>query len=374
MKRKPRIAILGDFPIGKVCSRYEERKRFYPTWLYNLYEAFAANDEFEVHWIIVDKALKKEDEFQVQGQTFHLIPGSSLTIGLYTAYWYNRYKVAKCVRRIKPDIFHGWGTERFYGLAASDFKGKSLLSVQGLLVAYSQRAKISSFENKQKWYEKPTLRSVRYVTTESPWARERVLELAPNADISLCEYAVESRFFDIERNLSAEPTCLIVCSHAPVKNIQLAISAFTRPELRRVKLYMAGGKKESYAGLPDNIVPLGSVNMERVAELMASSWCLVHPSLADTGPTVVKEARVVGVAAIVTSDCGSKQHVKHGENGYVISPNDEQALVDAVLNITQSREKALRMGEFGKEESRKALSIETMYNTFAVLYKKILAY
>lgn len=70
----------------------------------------------------------------------------------------------------------------------------------------------------------------------------------------------------------------MACSHAPVKNIQLTISAFSRPELR---------------------------------------------------------------------------HVKHGENGYVISPNDEQALVDAVLDVTQSREHC----EWVRQGKKKAVKL-----------------
>lgn len=370
--RKPRIAILGDFPIGKVYSRYAERTKFYPSWLYNLYEAFLLKQEFDIHWIIVDKMIKEEEVFHVQNQTFHMIPGSRLTLGLYTAYIYNRYKVKKCVKKIRPDIFHGWGTERFYGLAACDFRGKSLLSVQGLLTAYSQRARLSTFESRQKWYEKGVLRRVKYITVESPWAWDRVLELAPEANLSLCEYAVNPDFFNVQRHLSDEPSCLIACSRALVKNIQLAVKAFSRPELRHVKLYMAGPLPEDYSELPENIIPLGGMEHKKVADLMAGVWCLVHPSLADTGPTVVKEARVVGVAAIVTTECGSKQHVIHGKSGYVIPPNDEERLVEAVLAVTKSRETAQQMGEYGKDDCRRALRVETMSNTFSELYMKIL--
>lgn len=371
--RKPRIAILGDFPIGKVYSRYAERTKFYPTWLYCLYEAFFLKDEFDVHWIIVNKMIEEEEKIQVRNQTFHLIPGSRLTLGLYTAYVYNRYKVRKCVEKIQPDIFHGWGTERFYGLAAKDFRGKSLLSVQGLLNAYSKRAPLSSFECRQKWYEKGVLRNVKYITVESPWAWDRVLELAPNANLSLCEYAVNPDFYSVQRRLSDSPSCLIACSRARVKNIQLAVKAFSRPELRHVKLYMAGAHPTDYSDLSQNIIPLGGVEHKKVAELMASAWCLVHPSLADTGPTVVKEARVLGVAVVVTSECGSKQHVIHGKSGYIVPSNDEQRLIEAVLEVTKSRETALQMGEYGKEECRRALCVETMSRTFSELYKKILA-
>lgn len=373
MNTKPRIAILGDFPIGNVSDAYKSRNSFYPSWLYMLHKSFIQNDSFELHWIVVDKIIKKENQFTIANQTFHVLPGSSLTIGLYSAYAYNRWQVARCVRKIKPDLFHGWGTERFYGLCAKDFKGKSLLSVQGLLKAYMQRGKVSSFERKHSVYEKGVLKNVDYISTESLWARDRVLEIAPNARISICEYAVEPIFFSIKRALSDEPSCLISCSNAAIKNTELAISAFSSPELSHIKLYLAGASSDRYNDLPPNIIPLGRLNREELAEQLSKTWCLVHPSLADTGPTSVKEARVAGVSVILTTDCGAKQYVKHGRSGYIVTPNNKQELIDAVISITKTKTTAEQMGTYDVDRCRKELSTSTMHDTFSNLYKTILS-
>ncbi len=373
MNTKPRIAILGDFPIGNVSDAYKSRNSFYPSWLYMLHKSFIQNDDFELHWIVVDKAIKKENQFTIENQIFHVLPGSSLTIGLYSAYIYNRWQVARCVKKIKPDLFHGWGTERFYGLCAKDFKGKSLLSVQGLLKAYMQRGKVSSFERKHSVYEKGVLKNVDYITTESLWAQDRVLEMVPDAKVSLCEYAVEPIFFSIERDLAEEPSCLISCSNAIIKNISLAISAFSSPELSHIKLYMAGASPEKYHNLPPNIIPLGRLNREELAEQLSKTWCLVHPSLADTGPTSVKEARVAAVPVILTSDCGAKQYIDHGHSGYIVSPNNKKELIEAVLSVTRSKITAEQMGAYNVEKCRKSLATNTMHEAFANLYKTILS-
>lgn len=372
MHTKPKIAILGDFPIGNICEAYQSRKSFYPSWLYMFHKVFLRCDDFDIHWIIVDKLCKKSIQLTIENQTFHIIPGSGLTVGLYSAYIYNRWQVARCVKRIKPDLFHAWGTERFYALAAKDFKGKSILSIQGLLTICCKRSKMSAFENMHQRYEKKVLRSVDFITTESPWARDRVLEMAPQANVTLCDYAVEPVFFNIQRNLSDEPCCLISCSNTAIKNIPLAISAFSSPELSHIKLYLAGIKRDFFSNLPPNIIPLGLLNREELSTWLSKTWCLIHPSLADTGPTAVKEARVAGVLVILTTECGAKQYVKHGESGYIIASNNKQELIDAVLKATKSKQNAYSMGMTDVKRCRKALSCETMYKSFIKLYNKIL--
>lgn len=373
MKGKKRIAILGDFPIGNVFRQYSFRSHFYPSWLFCLYEALTTETEFDIHWIVINKSIKAKEVLVAGNQTFHILPGSRQISGLVTAYLHDRYAVYSCLKGLKPDIFHAWGTERFYGLAAKDYKnGKTILSVQGLLKAYLKRADFPWFLKLQSLYEPGVLKTVDYITTESPWARDGVLEIAPHADISLWDYAVERSFYTITRNLHPTPCCLLACTNSIVKNVSLAVSAFSRPELRHIKLYMAGIRKEDYPKLPENIIPLGPVDRPGMTALLSQTWCLVHPSLADTGPTILKEARVAGVAAVATSECGAKQYIQHGKSGFIIPPHDEQALVDAVLRVTESREIATQMGAYQHDFCRKALCEETMIANLKKIYSRIL--
>lgn len=373
MKEKVRIAILGDFPIGNVFKQYSYRAHFYPSWLYCLYEALTAENEYDVHWIVINKSIKTKEILVAGNQTFHVLPGCRQMIGLVTAYLHDRYAVYSCLKEIKPDIFHAWGTERFYGLAAKDYKkGKTLLSIQGVLKACIKRAELPLFSRIHSLFEPGVMTSVDYITTESPWARDRVLEYAPCADVTLWDYAVEPAFYAIRRNLEESPTCVLACTHTKLKNVSLAVSAFSRPELQHIKLYMAGIKKENFPNLPGNIIPLGSVDRPGMAALLSKAWCLVHPSLADTGPTILKEARVAGVAAVVTSECGAKQYIQQGKSGFIIPPHDEQALVDAVLQVTKSREIAAQMGAYQQDFCRKALCEETMIDNLKKIYHRIL--
>lgn len=369
---KKKIAVLSHFPAWLYCDDLPKVAGHYEVWLVSMFEAFKSIPEYDVHWIVPHKLVKNERSFKIGNQTIHLIRKAKMTIGLYTAYWWDRRRIAKCIRNINPDLLHAWGTEDSFGLCLKDFKGKRLLSVQGLLKACAERARLKTFERRQSLYEPGVFRAIEHITTESPWAADRVHEIAPEADVTLWEYAAEQRFYKIERTPTDEPSCLMAGTNTPVKDVPTAIAAFSRPELRHVKLYMAGVDAGAYENLPENIIPLGFVDRDEVARLLSTAWGLVHTSLADTGPTIVKEARVVGIPVVLTSDCGSKQHVVHGKSGFVIKPKDVDALIEAVLQMTKDKETSLAMGAYHHEECRKALSEQTMIDGIRAIYAKIL--
>lgn len=109
------------------------------------------------------------------------------------------------------------------------------------------------------------------------------------------------------------------------------------------------------------------------ARLMEEAWCLVHSSKADTDPTSVKEARVVGLPVVLTTECGGQQHVCHGESGFILAPDDVGGFVRAVRTLTASRDLALSMGRHGWQECRRALHRATMLHRLCELYRSILA-
>ncbi|NDA92900.1 MAG: glycosyltransferase, partial [Betaproteobacteria bacterium] len=51
----------------------------------------------------------------------------------------------------------------------------------------------------------------------------------------------------------------------------------------------------------------------------------VLPTLEDGSPFVVLEAMAAGVPVVVTTECGSHDMIRTGENGWVVPPADETA-------------------------------------------------
>lgn len=372
--RKKRIAILSDYPYWNYFDNV--KPECHPAaWLAALQQAFARekSSPYELHWITLTKNVKKMQTCCVDGQYMYLLPAGSRTLAQYMRYLPDRWQIARCLRQIKPDLVHAWGTESCYGLSAVDYKGKKLFSYQGALTAYAQRAKMAPFMVRQAGFEKTVLRAMPVITTESEWARDRVLELVPGADVRLWEYAAEERFFNVERRLSETPVCVLMSAATPIKNVETAIAAFSRPELRHIKLYMMGVYSGCYDNLTENIIPLGRLKRDEITGYLQQAWTMVHPSLADTGPTAVKEARAAGIPCIVSSACGAKRYVVDGKSGYVVEPLDVQAFVSAVLAVTADVETSLAMGRYDVERCREELSAGVMYRKICALYEEILA-
>ncbi len=372
-EHKPCIAILANYPVWLLDdSPVPPFNGHYATWLTALAEAFCEQDDFDIHWVTLSRAVRKRAHLERMGQHFHILPRMSRTLGLYSFYLHDRFIVARELRRIRPDLVHAWGSEDCYGLCSRDFSGKRLISSQGMLNACKQRASLSPFLSRHSRFEAPVYRAHRWITAESPWAADRIRELSPEAKPMRLEYAAEKRFFEVERQLSAKPSCLFAGSDVPLKNVDLLIEAFSRPELAHVQLNLAGISAAERPNLAPNIRALGRLNREALTQQLAASWCLAHPSLVDASPNIVKEARVVGLPVALTEECGNKHYVVEGMSGFVCGVRDVDAFVRAILTMTQDRETSLRMGAYGVEECRKALCADTMYTKLSDIYHALL--
>lgn len=370
--RKPVIALLAPFPLWLVDGAYRQAGWHSATWLVALREMLEDADAYEIHWITFWRRGFRRRVFRYGKQTFHVLPAYSLSYAQKTGYIHARMQVKRELARIRPDIVHAWGTENRYAVSGAGFKGKKILSMQGMLTACVQRAPMAPFVCRQSRHEAEWMSAYDVVTSESEWGIERVRELAPSARTFRWEYAVRTPFFLASRQLSETPVCLFGGSDIPVKDLDTAIAAFADPSLSHVRLLLAGPSAQQRPHLPANVQALGGVSQEKLMELLGACWCLVHPSVADTSPNMVKEARVMGVPAVVTTECGGKQYVENGQSGFVIQPRDVAGLIEAVKVICASRDTAERMGQHGQNACREALSRETMMKVLCCLYEDLL--
>lgn len=370
-----KIVLLADFPLWIINEDFPASSGHYGVWLVALFHALSEEKHLEVHWVVVSKRVSKTCLFEREGQFFHVVPRWKKTIGLYTGYLYERRQIARMLKEIQPDFVHSWGTEDVYALAGVDYKGKKLLSLQGVLTACCECAPMPRFVRGQAFWERYALRRCVHFSTESAWARDRILEINPKACVTLVEYGVEKLFFDEIRCISNKPSCFYAGSINLLKGVPDLIEIFSSPELSHIELRLAGDG-ELINSLKNkstpNIVWLGRLSRQEIVKELARSWCLIHPSRADTGPTIVKEARVIGLPVIVTEDCGAKQYIIEGKSGFVIPVGDKKTMRDSILYIMSSRENSLLMGAYDQERCRVALRPQLTVQNFLELYASLL--
>ena len=113
---RPRIAILAHFPLSYLQSEGSEPKGYHCVWLIVLHHLLRSIPDYDFHWIVPDKGIQTARVVKFSNQTFHLLPKARSTVGLYTAYAYDRWQIRKVLQKLQPDLLHAWGTEDCYGL------------------------------------------------------------------------------------------------------------------------------------------------------------------------------------------------------------------------------------------------------------------
>lgn len=373
MEKKPVIAILAPFPLHVVNPEFPRAGWHMATWLVSMHEALTAVDKYEIHWVTFRKGVRRCCVFEQGGQWFHILPAYTLGYAQKTAFLHARWQMRRELKRIRPDLVHAWGTEERYAVCGADFRGKNVISMQGVLSAYVERSPMAPFMCRQAANEPQWLSRYCLVTSESEWGVECVRKMVPQVPVIRWEYAARDAFFHAARSVSESPLCLFGGSDTPVKDVDTLVKAFSAPELSHIRLLLAGVSPEKRPNLPSNITALGGVGTDRLMELLGQTWCLVMPSLADTSPNMVKEARVMGVPVITTTECGGKQYVEQGKSGFIFTPKDVEALKQHVLAVCADRDTAIAMGEYGRADCRRVLSRETMIEGLVAIYDQLLA-
>jgi glycosyltransferase involved in cell wall biosynthesis len=101
-------------------------------------------------------------------------------------------------------------------------------------------------------------------------------------------------------------------------------------------------------GLGEAVAFLGTCDAGRVRGLLAGAAALVVPSIYEGMPLVVLEAMAAGVPVVASAVSGIPEVVVDGETGWLVPPEDPEALADALGEVLAGPEEARRRGEAGR--------------------------
>ena len=375
-----RVAILADFPLHVIPFLGEKFRLggHFKSWFPPIAEAFEGLPDIDLHWVVLSDRVNTLLEVRWKNQTFHVLPTTSKGRAA-TLFARDRKSITACLAEIKPQLVHGWGTEDVHALAAATSGFPNIVSMQGLLSHYVLKNRMHPREYFQALIELYVLRKAEILTVESAWTRDLVLRRAPRAQVHLVEYGVQDVFMNTQWQPDPEtPAAIFVGSVTPRKGIQDAVAAFRDPSLAHAQLWVVGGHSSPWAeqlrlsGGP-NIKWLGRASAQETALLMSRAWCLVIPTRADTGPTVVKEARCVGLPVVGTRCGGLTTYIQPGENGFYADPGDIGTLTSNLAALLSDLKKCQSMGAHLHEEHRQLLSPRRTAAGFYELYRKVTA-
>lgn len=375
---KIRIAILADVPLAcfEGFGDFGPIVGHYPTWLEALVPCFESIGDLDMHWVVMSKRVKEATTRKVMGQTFHVLPRWKKAFSMVTCYYLETRRIRSLVKSLKPDVLHAWGCEDVYGIAGSRSRFvPRVFTLQGCIgEAVAQDSNSHRLLRLQSRFEKPTVAGYRIGTGESTLSVRHLERMNSGMCCRRIEYGVSSDFFRAKWKPRCSPTILYAGSLIEAKGVSDLVEVFRRPELKDCKLVLAGdGPLCEWIRKLDlpNITVLGRVDRSSLVSAMENSWCLVAPTYADTGPSVVKEARVVGLPVITTSAAGVSGLIADSGCGYVVRPGDPEDLLRAVGEIIESREHCLALGKRGWDIHRELLQPARTAQAFAELYREM---
>lgn len=189
---------------------------------------------------------------------------------------------------------------------------------------------------------------------------------------------------DLRKRLGIDLNTVIVGTvsrlEEPKKGIGILLKAVAqlRTQNLDIHLVIAGdGYSRSFLerqadtlGLQSDTHFLGFV--EQPASLYASLDIFVLPSCSEGFPLVNLEAMASGIPVVTTNVGGTAEAVLDGVNGFVVPPNDVEALSAALERLYRSGSLRRKMGQEGRRIFESWFSARTMVDKIVKVYDEVL--
>jgi glycosyltransferase involved in cell wall biosynthesis len=271
------------------------------------------------------------------------------------------YHLIKIKNNIKPDIIHGQGTVT-YILLSLMFRNKNIQTIHGIYknehaaIHFKDRTFFVSLkffikEKVESFYLKK-IKNLIVITDEIKLLVSKESNNLKN--IFKINNAIDIGFFK-KTNLDKAHTnndlvILFVAAITPRKGLHHLLEAYDKIIYKHpnLKLKIVGmwdwapdyvlGLKEKFSQLVNakKIEFTGSVSREQIENYFTSSQIFVLPSLAESAPMVISQAMCSGMAIISTRVGGIPEMITHEEDGFLVHPEDVQALESALNKLISS--------------------------------------
>jgi glycosyltransferase involved in cell wall biosynthesis len=185
-----------------------------------------------------------------------------------------------------------------------------------------------------------------------------------------------------KEHLLDEKTVLLGCIGRlePKKGQELAISALRYVDTKDVKLLLVGAGENTYLrrlrGLARELAVSHQViytgYREDIPSLLQEIDILVLPTITEAFSRVILESMAAQIPIITTDVGGNSEAVAHGTTGYIVPPQDVQALADRMNELIKDGDKRKKMGEAGRARVQELFTMERHVALIEKLYHEIL--
>ncbi len=389
-------------------------------WLLDLAKSVSVQPGFELG-VMTYYSGKEPIDIEHEGVRYFLLPGGSKRL------LYRNPKTCEDCKKIvslfNPDLIHIHGTEYAPGREMLEAHPElpTLLTIQGVIRRISQeyyggfslweilkmskvkdviRGKIPLtykllYQHNAK-REEEVLNKVKYVTGRTDWDKSVMLSVNPSLQYYRCNYNLRDAFYSAsEWNLDkAEKHCILTgAAHYSLKGLHILIKALSivKQKYPDVKLLVPGGGKaekgrlvrpSSYTRyiekmiaeleLQDNVVFIGNISAEQVAEQLGKSHICVVPSAIEGASATLCEAMYIGTPSICAHRGGMIDLLTDGECGFTYDFPEYPLLAHRIMQLFEDDSLCQVFSEREKERAFKRHNRETNTKRMIEVYEEVL--
>ena len=190
---------------------------------------------------------------------------------------------------------------------------------------------------------------------------------------------------DLEAFAGDAPVLLYVGRYTEVKRIPLLIRAYARAGerfSRPAPLVILGGHPGEWEGEH----PLAVIRASGARDVFLAGWhshdgelplglnasdVVVLPSVHEQFGQVLVEGMACGLPALAVNAHGPATIVEQGETGWLVPPDDEDAMCEALVEAVNDDATRVRMGEMAYERSRARYSWPALAERIARVYDEV---
>jgi glycosyltransferase involved in cell wall biosynthesis len=373
-----KVTILSDSPLPALVEGAQGRGAGQgATWLPPLAQAFASHRDLDITWLTLGGPTVERADVELLNQRFVVLPHLKATHDSLLSYYPARLRLQRALRALQPDVVHVWGSERCYPSVLKDLGLPSVYSIQGNLTHYTSIAgpRLNRFWQRQCRYEAKWVHHASVVACESPWSAELVRGFWQGLQARVIEWGVHPSFYGVDWNPRPGQPYLLFCGGIDWrKGVDILFDALELLPTRQWTLRLAGDgmlrQELESRGLP-KVEWLGNLKWDELQRQMAGAWGLVMPTRADTGPSVVKEARVMGLPVIGSCNGGLRDYIVDGVNGLHVDPLSPAVLAAVMDRFMGDFAEVRRMGTGRLAEDREYFRSERAALAFRDLYHEL---
>ncbi len=338
---------------------------------------------------------------------------------------YNQAQWKKVVDEFQPDVLQIWGTEYTMGLCAQiAAKGiPSVVYMQGLMTMIAkhcldgidfrtQFAYTSLYElwkGKCLWMQRKKYRNVAKIEqeilskakaaiVESDWCGGICSIISPKIKVFKSDLPINSVFSTYEWDYGKleKNSIFTVSGGYAVKGHHILFEALSivKKQFPNVKLYIPGASrllcKLSYRekiqmssydkylskqitkyGLQDNIILLGKLTPQEMAEKMSTCHCFVMPSVIENHSSSLIEAMMVGLPTVSSFVGGLNSYYKDGENGFFYRAEETEHLASLIIRYFNDETLCRKISRQGMSDQRSQRLSINLKKDFETIYKSV---